>query len=157
MFINGIFVKCRLWERRFVLQCKLGLDENALRSYRCQFLPLHTLEFSICGARTRISSSSFTFVITILQGALKVLDVSGSNLVLMFLMFGHINKELTLPLVKLWRSKKLASSCSKGNIWHINDSLAIMRLLLHKCKTFPNHLTLRSTSTKIVSHKFRHL
>jgi hypothetical protein len=57
--------------------------------------------FYICEARTRISSSYFTSALTILQGVSKVLDASGYNLVLMFLMFGQFKEELTLTLVKL--------------------------------------------------------
>jgi hypothetical protein len=101
MFSNGIFVECHLWERRFALQCKLGLVKNAFKSYPCQFMPLHTLEFYMCEARTRISSSYFTSALTILQGVSKVLDASESNLVMMFLMFGQFKEELTLTLVKL--------------------------------------------------------
>jgi hypothetical protein len=55
----------------------------------------------MCEARTRISNNYFTFALTILQGVSKVLDASGSNFVLMFLMFGQFKEELTLMLVKL--------------------------------------------------------
>lgn len=90
----------------------------------------------MCGARTRISSHYFISTLMILQGASKVLDASGTNIVLMFPMSGQFQEELTLLLMRLGRLKKLASNCSRDNIWHTNNSLEIMRSLLHKFKTF---------------------
>ena len=55
----------------------------------------------MCEAITRILSSTFTFALTIVQGASKVLNMSGSNLVFIFMMSGQFKEKLILPLVKM--------------------------------------------------------
>lgn len=144
MFNNGILRKCQLWKKNHALQCRLRLGKYAFRNYCCQFLPLHTLGFYMYGAKQRIQA--FFFGLTILQDASKVLDAIGSNFFLMFLISSQFKEEPMLPLVKLWRLKRLTSNCNRCKTWHMNVSLAIMRLLLHKLETIMSQLILKITS-----------
>lgn len=63
--------------KKLALQCMLELGKNSLRRYYCQFMPLHTLGFYMCRARTKNSNNSFNSSLIILQGASTVLDASG--------------------------------------------------------------------------------
>lgn len=99
IFNNSIFVEYHLWERILAMQTRT----RQIYIEKLQ-LSIHALTyFGILHVRSKNKDFEmfFIFVLTILQSMAKVLNASGLNFCLMFLMFGLFKNEPTLMFVKL--------------------------------------------------------